>query len=126
MHRTPPSSTLTDTLFPYTTLFRSLQQDTREDSGDKTTIGVARRKTQAKRRLPPGNRRRLSSGRKRQGRSVLLRLARRVACGRAGLVLLGRLDHRFSFGPGRRPGVAEHFRADHPAAFYTGRAEVRE
>src|SRR3546814_13472676 len=44
MIRRPPRSTLTDTLFPYTTLFRSSlisgNLDLKEETGDSITIGA--------------------------------------------------------------------------------------
>src|SRR3546814_19329854 len=39
MIRRPPRSTRTDTLFPYTTLFRSIQTDMRRDGGDYVING---------------------------------------------------------------------------------------
>src|SRR3546814_7399322 len=49
MIRRPPRSTRTDTLFPYTTLFRSTQA-----RGDRGAAGAARRRilTRPRRRLP--------------------------------------------------------------------------
>src|SRR3546814_20619937 len=43
MIRRPPISTRTDTLFPYTTLFRSLAQRSDRADRDRTTIPVHRR-----------------------------------------------------------------------------------
>src|SRR3546814_3216356 len=40
MIRRPPRSTRTDTLFPYTTLFRSLDAGFSEDAGDQFNAGV--------------------------------------------------------------------------------------
>src|SRR3546814_2304552 len=48
MIRRPPRSTRTDTLFPYTTLFRSPRQQ-RRDQGPAAAIGLARDAA-----LPPG------------------------------------------------------------------------
>src|SRR3546814_4598673 len=39
MIRRPPRSTRTDTLFPYTTLFRSLPDSAIEESGNETEMG---------------------------------------------------------------------------------------
>src|SRR3546814_10695701 len=56
MIRRPPVSTLTDTLFPYTTLFRSLQEDRRRCShlhrARSSRPRRLRRATPPRRRLP--------------------------------------------------------------------------
>src|SRR3546814_4720648 len=41
MIRRPPRSTRTDTLFPYTTLFRSIDEQAREAAGTGLEIGIA-------------------------------------------------------------------------------------
>src|SRR3546814_17865323 len=46
MHRQPPNSTRTDTLFPYTTLFRSGRHDVdRTQINDVLVVGVRMRKS---------------------------------------------------------------------------------
>src|SRR3546814_3919768 len=64
MIRRPPRSTRTDTLFPYTTLFRS-------DQPQLSLPGVERRQQHARRRGGPGwTRRRASRGPRRRRRSI--------------------------------------------------------
>src|SRR3546814_17786129 len=55
MIRRPPRSTRTDTLFPYTTLFRSAQSARARDAvdADRGTARAARRKLQPPRRGEP-------------------------------------------------------------------------
>src|SRR3546814_5316059 len=61
MIRRPPRSTRTDTLFPYTTLFRSRLQETLASKGRHRALPVARRSGRTVRR-------RAGRGRARRGR----------------------------------------------------------
>src|SRR3546814_13578256 len=83
--RRPPRSTRTDTLFPYTTLFRSAAvSEWRRAGGDVADLGAVRR-LRAQR-----HHRRLS----RSSRDRLHRMPRRVAIAAAAGDVLGRISRR--------------------------------
>src|SRR3546814_17753757 len=107
MERRPPRSTRTDTLFPYTTLFRSLAL-----IFDPHDIGPGRARTRAflddlepdARGHVPGERRRHSDEREHaQPQQPQPALAHRAQCTRRYALLAVLFLHRFSGGEYRSP-----------------------
>src|SRR3546814_7692880 len=76
MIRQPPRSTRTDTLFPYTTLFRSLRHDHAGQSGDRPDYPAGRCGTLRRCRHRQGHHREHGEGRSEEHTSELQSLMR--------------------------------------------------
>src|SRR3546814_6917754 len=113
MIRRPPISTRTETLFPYTTLFRSRQQKRDDDAGDGETDenrhDLQRLHRPALRTVPGASARALPPAGRRRGLFTRRRRVRRNGDRIAG---------------GKGPGERLVERLLDPVAFQTGRAHV--
>src|SRR3546814_11541142 len=113
MRRRPPRSTRTDTLFPYTTLFRSLGVDEEAEARDEVDGATQGNAAGAGRRALGADRRAVVADRIGYGAERRCLLTRRVRtharCGRRETVRVRTgPDRRAAHAPARRASVHRH------------------